>query len=325
MPRFSLGGFSTRNVDVLAVSATAGTCKTEPVKTFDPVTLRRSSSRTWSTSPARAARSRPAARSPRPSPSRASRRAWSASRRTSSSAGMQDSTPLTRWWEYPQFRVGIYQAPAAPPAFVDPTPLDQAELAAPAGGLLKVTKKGASRSSPRPATSPRAARSRSCSTRAARARRRSPGRPSCVRWQRAERDGHAQADQEAVQGAQGRQEEGHPGQDHRRGADHHRHPGRRQVAATPPTTSTRRRAAPAAALRTPGGRKAFPRKRLVAGLRHGNADRADNCIRGQAVACSCQRCAPPIGHPLSLTGVPIGGGRIRTGEPPRPKRGALPD
>jgi hypothetical protein len=144
VPNFALFGFSTRNVDVIAVSATAGTCRTEPIKTFDPVshleivvpdvlnilcqggTLAPGGAITASVS---VKGKSPGVVSEQPE---------------FGVSGMVDSTPLQKWWEYPQYRVGVFQAPASPPppAFVDPTPLDQAELSAPAGGLLKVTKKG---------------------------------------------------------------------------------------------------------------------------------------------------------------------------------------
>ena len=137
-------GFSTRNVDVVAVSATAGTCRTEPEKTFDPVShleivvpdMINISCQGGTLAPGGSITATVTIKGKSPGV-------------VSDSpgfgiSGMQDSTPLQKWWEYPQFRVGVYQAPAVPtpPAFVDPTPLDQAELAAPAGGLLKVAKKG---------------------------------------------------------------------------------------------------------------------------------------------------------------------------------------
>ena len=144
VPNFGLFGFSTRNVDVVAVSATAGTCRTEPEKTFDPVShleivvpdMINISCQGGTLAPGGSITATVTIKGKSPgvvsdSPN-------------FGISGMQDSTPLQKWWEYPQFRVGVYQAPAVPtpPAFVDPTPLDQAELAAPAGGLLKVTKKG---------------------------------------------------------------------------------------------------------------------------------------------------------------------------------------
>jgi len=140
VPRFSLFEFSTRNADVLAVSATAGTCKVEPVKTFDPTSFKQIvvpdmvniSCQGGKLAPGGSITATVTVKGKSPGVVRESPGFFV--------SGMVDSTPLTRWWEYPEFRVGIYKAPA-PPAFVDPTPLDQAELAPPTGGLLKVTKK----------------------------------------------------------------------------------------------------------------------------------------------------------------------------------------
>ncbi len=139
VPRFSLFGFSTRNADVLAVSATAGTCKVEPEKTFDPTSGKQIvvpdmvniSCQGGKLAPGGSITATVTVKGKSPGVVRESPGFFV--------SGMVDSTPLTRWWEYPEFRVGIYKAPA-PPAFVDPTPLDQAELVAPTGGLLKVTK-----------------------------------------------------------------------------------------------------------------------------------------------------------------------------------------
>jgi len=144
VPNFSLFEFSTRNVDVLGVSATAGTCRSEPVKASDPLSrleivvpdMLTISCQGGTLTPGGSITATVTVKGKSPgvvseSPS-------------FGVSGMQDSTPLQKWWEYPQFRVGVYQAPAAPPipAFVDPTPLDQAELSAPAGGLLNVSKQG---------------------------------------------------------------------------------------------------------------------------------------------------------------------------------------
>ena len=112
VPNFSLIGFSTRNVDVLGVSATAGTCRTEPEKTYDPISRLEIvvpdmlehllPGRTLAPGGAITATVTIKGKSP----------GVVSDAPGFGVSGMQDSTPLQKWWEYPQFRVGVYQAPA---------------------------------------------------------------------------------------------------------------------------------------------------------------------------------------------------------------------
>ena len=142
VPRFVLDSFGTREVDVIGVAATAGTCLTEPVKDYDPVggvqvvvpDMVTISCHGGALAPGGSITVTVTVRAKAPGVVDASP--------FFAVTNMRDSTPLQHWWEYPEFRIGVFQAPA-PPAFVDPTPLDQAELLAPAGGVLKVSKKGA--------------------------------------------------------------------------------------------------------------------------------------------------------------------------------------
>ena len=152
VPDFAMFRFSTRSVDVLAVTATAGSCKVEPTMTHDDLTsaevvpdeeipvpdLVDISCHGGTLAPGGAIAVTVTVKGKAPGVVTGLPRFVV--------FGMEDTTPLKLWWERPEFRVGVYEAPAVPavpaaPAFVDPTPLDQAELAAPAGGLLKVNKK----------------------------------------------------------------------------------------------------------------------------------------------------------------------------------------
>ena len=131
VPRFSLFGFSTRNADVLAVSATAGTCKVEPAKTFDPTSGKQIvvpdmvniSCQGGTLAPGGSITATVTVKGKSPGVVSESPDFFV--------SGMEDSTPLTRWWEYPQFRVGIYQGPRRPRRPRSSTPPRSIRLSSP--------------------------------------------------------------------------------------------------------------------------------------------------------------------------------------------------
>lgn len=140
VPRFSMGWISTREVDVLGVTATAGLCKLEPITDYDDVT----GLEVLVPNYVRAAcegGALPAGGSITATVTVKAKAPGSLQATPSFSvSNFEDVTPIS-WWAEPEFRVAIFQPPVQPP-FVDPTPTDQAELVAPAGGVLKVSKKG---------------------------------------------------------------------------------------------------------------------------------------------------------------------------------------
>ena len=131
VPNFRLSGFSTRNVDVLGVSATAGTCKIDPVKDFDDTTGQQivipsmvNISCTGGTlAPGGAITATVTVKATTPGVVRETPSFFV--------PGMDDTTIPQNWWDYPEFRVGIFQTPAPPAAVRRPDAARPAQRSSP--------------------------------------------------------------------------------------------------------------------------------------------------------------------------------------------------